>query len=107
MMFANFRRKDHVGERVMMRRAASATALCLMLAACATPKPPEPIVRVQEVRVPVRVPCKPPVPPVPSYADEAVSLDAGIFDLVRALLVSREQRKAEVAELRGAIAKCE
>lgn len=79
---------------------------CLSLAACAT-KPPERIVRVQEVKVPVRVPCRPPVPPVPAYADEAVSLDAGIFDLVRALLVAREQRKAETAELRGAIAKCE
>lgn len=79
---------------------------CFSLAACAT-KPPEPVVRTVTVQVPIRVPCKPTVPAVPTYAADAISLEAGIFDLVKALLIDREQRKAESTELRGAIASCQ
>lgn len=70
-------------------------AAVLALAACATPSPPEPIVRVVEVKVPVPVYCDPQTGPEPAYADrpEAVA-DADIFDAVKAVLAGREQRMA-------------
>lgn len=75
-----------------------ALVLALALAGCATPK--ERIV-YKEVRVPVSVPCKVKEPVQPAYAADDVSLGAPLFELVRSLLVEREQRKAEAIELRA------
>lgn len=79
--------------------------IALLLAGCAS-TPKEPAIRTVEVKLPVRVACKPAPVAEPSYATETLDLSADIFVMVRALLVEREQRRAEAAELRGAIASC-
>ncbi len=79
----------------------------IILAGCThTPKAPEPRIITQRVEVPIRVPCKPERGPEPSYAADAVPLDADIFELSRALLVDRKQRQARQAELDGALNAC-
>lgn len=86
-------------------RSVGALLLSLALTACAhTPR--EPVTVVREVKVPISVPCKITEPAQPAYAADAVSLDAPLFDLVRSLLVEREQRKAEAVELRAAVKSC-
>ena len=77
--------------------------LTLMLAACAhRPRDAAPPV----VSVPVAVDCVAKVTPPATYAADAVSLDGTIFELVQALLIDREQRKAREAELEAARAGC-
>jgi hypothetical protein len=78
-------------------------AACALAAACATPH--ERVV-VQKVSVPVAVPCKVTLPDKPAYAADTVSLDGSIFDLVQALLIDRETRKAHEAELEAAAKSC-
>lgn len=78
----------------------------IALAACGAKPPPEVRVVTQRVEVPIRVPCPVKPPPAPAYAADAVPLDASLFDLVRALLVDREQRKARDAEVNGALDAC-
>lgn len=87
-----------------MKRLALIAALSL--AGCATTSP-EPVVRVQQVKVEVRVPCRPAPVPAPTYAADTIALDSNLFELVRALLSEREERKATETKLRGAIASCE
>lgn len=90
-----------------MKVQALALVGLLMLAGCGTqPKPLEPRTVVQRVEVPIRVPCKTERPTKPTYAADAISLDANIFELVRALLQEREQRKAYEAEANGALDRC-
>ena len=79
--------------------------LFFVLAGCAT-APKEPAIRTVEVKVPIRVACKPPPVAEPVFATSTMDLSADIFALVRGLLVEREQRKALEAELRGAIGSC-
>lgn len=79
--------------------------VAVLLAGCAS-TPKEPAIRTVEVKVPIRVACKPPPVAEPSYATATMDLTADIFTLVRGLLVEREQRKAVEVELRGAIASC-
>lgn len=78
-------------------------AMCSVLAGCATPK--ERVI-VREVKVPIAVACAVTVPARPVYAADAVSLDGSIFDLVQALLVEREARKAREAELEAVAKAC-
>ena len=93
-----------------MKRAVIAVVLTieavagLVMAGCAHT---EPRVVVKEVKVPVSVPCKVAEPATPAYAADAVDLDSPLFNLVRALLVEREQRKAETTELRAAVRACQ
>ncbi len=77
--------------------------VALLLAGCAHTQPQ---IVTKEVRVPISVPCKVTEPAVPSYAADTVGLDEDLFGLVRALLVDREQRKAEAVELRAAVKAC-
>lgn len=77
--------------------------LVLFLAGCATT---EPRVVYREVKVPVSVPCRVTLPDEPTYATAELSLDAPLFDMVRALLVEREQRKARDVEVTAAARSC-
>jgi hypothetical protein len=77
---------------------------CVLLAGCAHR---EPTVVFRDVKVPISIPCKVTEPAVPAYAADAVDLEATLFSLVRALLVEREQRKAETTELRAAVKACQ
>jgi uncharacterized lipoprotein YmbA len=87
-----------------MKRLVIVAALAL--AGCASKAPPEPIIRTVEIKVPVRTPCTPAPVPAPTYTADTVDLASNIFELVRALLVDREERKATETKLRGAIASC-
>lgn len=84
-------------------RVKAVTAVCLSLAACGHT---EPRVVFKEVKVPVSVPCRVTLPDEPSYAADQVSLDASLYELVRALLVEREQRKARDVEVTAAAKSC-
>lgn len=75
----------------------------MALAGCAHT---EPRVVYKEVRVPISVPCRVTLPDEPAYATAGLSLDAPLFDMVRALLVEREQRKARDVEVTAAARSC-
>ena len=66
----------------------------------------EPRVIYRDVKVVVPVPCRVVLPDEPAYAADTVSLDAPLFDMVRALLVEREQRKARDVEVTAAAKSC-
>lgn len=91
-----------------MMRITSALSLCAVLIAsalsgCATA---EPRVIYRDVKVAVSIPCKVDLPDEPDYATNSLALDAPIFDMVRALLVEREQRKARDVEVTAAAKSC-
>lgn len=79
--------------------------LCiLLLAGCATTPPPaQPV----EVRVPVAVPCKAPMPVRPAFAVDALPVDSGVWDQMAALRAERYQRKGYEAELEAAVQSCQ
>lgn len=83
---------------------AAATLSALALTACA--HRPEPVTITKEVKVPVAVACVERVPEQPTYTADTVSLESPLYDLVRALLIDREQRKIEAGELRAAMTGC-
>lgn len=76
---------------------------CLILAGCATA---EPRTVYRDVKVIVPVPCRVTLPDEPVYATQGLTLDEPLFELVRALLVEREQRKAVDVETRAAAKSC-
>lgn len=80
-----------------MSRLAMLIVSGLVVASCAgVPKPPpEPVVQIVEVKVPVPVRCVPDLGPEPAYADTNEALAAAdIFEAVKLLLAGREQRIA-------------
>lgn len=79
------------------------TFACLLAAIAVLPgcAHREPRTVIQEVRVPIPVSCVTGDYPAKPYAADQVSLTGDIFELVRALLVDREQRKITEAELRA------
>lgn len=84
-------------------RAALIACAAIALTGCATPRER---IKTVEVKVPVAVACAPTIPPKPSYEGDTVDLNGNIFELVRALLIEREQRKAEITEVRAALVGC-
>jgi len=78
--------------------------LCaLLLAGCAHT---EPQIVYRDVKVLVSVPCKVTLPDEPEYATTGLTLDEPLFDLVRAVLVELEQRKARDVEVTAAAKSC-
>jgi hypothetical protein len=73
------------------------------LSGCATT---EPRVVYRDVKVLVSVPCKVTLPDEPEYATKGLTLDEPLFDLVRAVLVELEQRKARDVEVTAAAKSC-
>lgn len=92
---------DHFVLRVFA--VAVIVLFLLFLAGCATT---EPRVVYRDVKVPISVPCKVTLPDEPVYATEGLTLDEPLFEMVRALLVEREQRKAVSVETRAAAKAC-
>lgn len=86
-----------------MIRLAVITAVAL-LAGCAA-SPPVPV--VQEVRIPVPVPCTVDVPERPVWAVDALPIGSGIWDQMRALRQERHQRQAYEIELEAAVRACQ
>lgn len=74
------------------------------LAACAPVVPHEPIVKTVFVNVPVTVPCKATLPPLPVIPDETVAPD--IFEGVKALKASKILLAADSAAVRSILASC-
>lgn len=74
------------------------------LGGCATTAPAvEPV----EVKVPVAVPCKTPMPERPAFAVDSLPLDAGIWEQMKALRAERLQRQGYEAELEAAVEACQ
>lgn len=60
-----------------------------------------------EVRVPVAVPCKAPVPVAPAFAVDALPIGSGIWEQLKALRAERWQRKGYETELEAAVKACQ
>lgn len=82
---------------------ALAALLVMGLAGCAASTP---AVITREVRVPVAIRCTPEIAPDPTYVGDLTPLDGTVFDLTRALLIEREQRKIRELELKTALEGC-
>lgn len=78
-------------------------ALSVGLSACGTADTPR--IVVQEVLVPV--PCSPKIPSRPSWAVDALSLDAEIDEQMRALRADRIRANAYIKQLEVAFYTCQ
>lgn len=85
-----------------MRAIAIAAVAALALAGCASTTP-----RVQEVLVPVSVPCKAAIPDRPALAVDSLPIGAGIWEQMKALRAERNQRQGYEKELEAAIQSCQ
>ena len=59
-----------------------------------------------EVEIPVSVPCAVEIEPAPEYATQALTRESSDGDIIRALLVEREQRGVVEGQLRADLAGC-
>jgi hypothetical protein len=86
----------------------AAILAAVALAGCSTPRPPEPIIRTVEVRVPVMVRCEPHLTPAPAYPDDAASLRAApdVFRAAQLVMAGRVLRDARITELQAALEAC-
>jgi len=84
----------------MMRAAILLGALAL--AGCGA----VPRVEVQEVKVPVPVECREPIPDRPTMPTETLADDAVPFDLLRAALAEIERREGYEVRLLAALMVC-
>ncbi|ROL86732.1 hypothetical protein [Pseudomonas protegens] len=78
-------------------------AFALVLAGCAAR---EPEVRTVRVEVPVQVPCRTPVVPVPAWATASLKKTDSLELKVRALLAERRQRIGYERHLTAAVSTC-
>ncbi|MFO3675810.1 hypothetical protein ACKWMZ_26995 [Pseudomonas protegens] len=83
---------------------AGICAFALVLVGCAAR---EPEVRTVRVEVPVQVPCKAPVVPVPAWATDSIKKTDSMEQKVRALLAERRQRIGYERLLIASIAVCQ
>lgn len=74
-------------------------ALAALLAGCAAP-------RVQQVNVPVPVPCRESEPPRPAMPTEALAPDTTLDTFVAAVAAELERREGYEGQLRAALAAC-
>ena len=77
---------------------ARAALVAVLLSGCAAEKV---VTRVERVEVPVSVPCRP-----AALATDALALDAGIWDQMRALRAERLQLRGYAVRLEAALAGC-
>lgn len=84
----------------MMRVAILLGALAL--AGCSS----VPRVEIQEVKVPVPVECREPIPDRPSMPTEALAADADPYDLLRAALAEIDRREGYEVRLLAALMAC-
>lgn len=79
-----------------------AVILSFSLAGCAGLAP-----NVQEVKVPVPVPCKVEAPLRPAFAVDGLPVGSGIWEQMKALRAERKQRQGYEAELEAAVKACQ
>lgn len=84
----------------MMRAAMLLGALAL--AGCGS----VPRVEIQEVKVPVPVECREPIPDRPAMPTEALAEDADPFELLRAALAEIDRREGYEVRLLAALMAC-
>jgi hypothetical protein len=72
-----------------MRMIAIAAVMALALSGCVSTAP-----KVQEVLVPVPVPCKVAIPDRPALAVDSLPVGSGIWEQMKALRAERNQRAA-------------
>ena len=77
-------------------------ALAALLAGCAAP----PALRVQQVNVPVPVPCQETEPPRPAMPTEALAADVTLDAFAAAAIAEIERREGYEGQLRAALAAC-
>jgi hypothetical protein len=82
---------------------ARAALVAVLLSGCAAEKV---VTRVERVEVPVSVPCRPAEVARPALATDALALDAGIWDQMRALRAERLQLRGYAVRLEAALAGC-
>ncbi len=85
-----------------MMRATILLLGALALAGCGS----VPRVEVQEVKVPVPVECREPVPDRPNMPTEALADDADPYDLLRAALAEIDRREGYEVRLLAALMAC-
>jgi hypothetical protein len=76
------------------------------LAGCAS-SPAQRAPDMQQVLIPVPVPCKVSAPTKPAYAVDALPLGSSVFRQMAALRAERKQRQGYEAELEAAIQTCQ
>ena len=77
-------------------------AVALALAGCTA----APRVEVQQVKVPVPVECREPIPDRPAMPTEALAGDADPFELLRAALAEIDRREGYEVRLLAALVVC-
>lgn len=77
-------------------------ALAALLAGCAA----QPALRVQQVKVPVPVPCRESEPPRPVMPTEALEEDVTLDAFAAAVIAEIERREGYEGQLRAALAAC-
>lgn len=77
--------------------------LLIALDACA----PDIVKEAQPVDIPVSVPCKAPIIPVPQWATNAITSKSTMFEQAKSLAAVNEQRKSYETSLVAANAACQ
>ena len=90
-------------KRPTINRKLTVATLAALLAGCAASPPP---VRVEQVRVPVPVPCRVSEPARPLMPTQALAPDASLDAFAAAAIAEIERREGYEGELRAALAAC-
>jgi len=90
----------------MTGRVAITLALAVLLSGCASTRRPEPQLRIQRVEVPIPVPCVREMPQRPASPVEALTPDAALGDMIKALLAERRLRESYVGEIEAILQAC-
>ena len=85
-----------------MKTTSLLIAACALLVGCAGQKH----VEIQQVKVPVPVECREPVPDRPAMPTEALAPGVALFELVQAALAEIDRREAYEVRLRAALQIC-
>ncbi len=86
----------------VIKDCLTTAALAALLSGCAAPSAP----RVQQVNVPVPVPCRESEPPRPVMPTEALDADVTLDAFAAAAIAEIERREGYEGQLRAALAAC-
>lgn len=91
-----------------MYKIVITSILVLMLSACSTPKPPDPVIKTetQIVKVPTPIPCATDIPLKPDFNFDKLSKDKDIFEKVKVLLADISLHLGYEKELLTALKSC-
>lgn len=101
-MTATVKQSLTVAAVIRQSRITGLCAVLLILAGCAA----QPALRVQQVNVPVPVPCQETAPPRPAMPTEALAADVTLDAFAAAAIAEIERREGYEVQLRAALAAC-